>query len=337
MNEFLHDPDFTKSGPAQTLGKVGLGFIDVGVRGGIHPVADPVAQITDVLAFEPDGKECERLRSRYSNSADWKSVTIDCTALSNTAGTSILHMTSAPTNSSLRPVDRRFINRYRMVKFEPTGNETVTTTVLDEVLQRHSHLPQLGEFMKLDTQGTEYEILQGARRTLSNRTVALLVEVWFCSPYQDQKLFSDLELFLRSLGFSFYGTTLHYRSRKLLDKRRQVTRERPLWADAVFLKDPLSNSANLSDRQIRVLFVCSLLLRFYDFALELARETWADGEERNRIARLVSRHATVPPWRVALDAFLLAGQVLAKPWRANVTVGKFVDARRDICNYEEVL
>ena len=58
-----------------------------------------------------------------------KSVTIDCTALSNTAGTSILHITSAPTNSSLRPVDRRFINRYRMVKFEPTGNETVTTTV----------------------------------------------------------------------------------------------------------------------------------------------------------------------------------------------------------------
>src|SRR6266567_2061321 len=131
---------------------------------------------------------------------------------------------------------------------------------IDDVLQRHSLSPQFGEFIKLDTQGTEYEILQGAARALSERTVALLVEVWFCTPYQDQKLFSELELYLRSFGFAFYGATPHYRSRKLVDKRRQVTRERPLWADAIFLKDPLNSPGKLSSRQIYALFICSLLL-----------------------------------------------------------------------------
>src|SRR5205823_5272419 len=151
---------------------------------------------------------------------------------------------------------------------------------------RYSNQPQFGEFIKLDTQGTEYEILTGAKETLSDRTVALLVEVWYCQVYDSQKLFSDIELFLRSLGFSFYGASVHYRSRKFLDKRRHITKERPLWADAVFLKDPLPGGyscVQLTERQVHVLFVCSMLLGFFDFALELARTTWADGDERVRI------------------------------------------------------
>jgi FkbM family methyltransferase len=341
MNEFLKDADFSSSGPAETLRQAGLGFIDVGVRGGIHPVVAPVAGLTHVLAFEPDEQEAKRLRIQYSASSSgrkggWKGVTIEGVGLSDTAGTSTLHITSALTNSSLRLPSHDFIGRYRMEKFQPVGMEVITTAVLDEVLQRHPALPQCGEFIKLDTQGTEYEILQGAKRMLCDRTVAILVEVWFCSPYQDQKLFSELELFLRSFGFSFYGAEVHYRSRKLLDKRHAATRERPLWADAVFLKDPLGSSATLTARQIHVLFVSSLLLGFRDFALELACDTWADGEERKRIERFVARRAARPVFRSALDAFLLAARVLARPWRANVTVGKFVDARREICNYEEV-
>lgn len=336
MNEFLRDPDFAKTMPAQSLRQSGLGFIDVGVRGGIHPLLDPVAGLSEVLAFEPDAAESRLLRSQYAASADWKGVTIEETALSDTSGLSTLYVTSALTNSSLRPVDKSFIDRYNMVKFEPTGSEPVTTALLDDVLLRYPKSPQFGEFMKLDTQGTEFEILKGAIKTLSERTVALLVEVWFCSPYQDQKLFSEVELYLRSLGFSCYGTSLHYRSCKLLDKRNEVSRERPLWGDAVFLKDPLGTPAKLSDRQVHVLFVCAVLLGFHDFAIELAVATWADGAERDRVLRFIKRQSRVSVWRSTLDALSLAARVCANPWRSNITVGKFVEKRRDTCSYEEV-
>src|SRR5262249_27536117 len=143
-----------------------------------------------------------------------------------------------------------------------------------------------GEFIKLDTQGTEFEILQGARKTLKARTVAVLAEVEFCQAYAGQRLFSEVELLLRSLGFSFYGfTTFHVRSRKLLEKSREGGRERAFYADAVFFKDPLPGGppgAALSERGQRLLFCCALLLGYHDFALELALETWAKGPEAAR-------------------------------------------------------
>ncbi|MBI3725648.1 FkbM family methyltransferase [bacterium] len=340
MNEIAEDPDFAASGPGATLKERGLGFVDVGVRGGVHPVVEPIARRTTVLAFEPDLPECERLRARYAGSTEWGEVSIEPAALAGQEGRATLHRCSASTNDSLRPINLPFAHRYRMEKFEPTGETEVSATTLDRVLARFPGKPQHGEFLKLDTQATEFEVFLGARETLSKRTVALLVEVWYCQPYEGQKLFSDIELMLRSLGFSFYGASVHHRSRKLMEKKREVTRERPLWADAVFLKDPLAGGpvpVSLDARGLHVLFVCSTLLGFHDFALELALESWAAGAERARIERFVRRRAALPRWKSVLSALGLAARVLANPFRANITLGKFIDERRDGTSYEEIV
>src|SRR5437867_4862981 len=161
---FLKDADFRASGPYTTLQTLGLGFVDVGVRGGIHPVVAPVAALTTALAFEPDQVECERLQNLYSGASSWKAVSIEASALYERTGTATLHVTSASTNTSLRPVHRAFIDRYEMAKFQPIGSEQGVTTTLDSILAtRYSNQPQFGEFIKLDTQGTEYEILTGAK------------------------------------------------------------------------------------------------------------------------------------------------------------------------------
>ena len=339
-NQFLEDCDFSATAPYTTLKSLGLGFVDVGVRDGIHPIVNPVAGLTSALAFEPDQVECARLQNLYASSTPWKEVWIEPSALYESNGTKTLHITSASTNTSLRHVHDPFVARYEMEKFQPIGMEQVTTRTLDDVLatQFASH-PQLGEFIKLDTQGTEFEILMGARKTLTDRTVALLVEVWYCQTYDGQKLFSDIEIFLRSLGFSFYGASVHYRSRKFLNKRQHITKERPLWADAVFFRDPLPGSfvpISLNERQVHVLFTCAMLLGSYDFALELAQSTWADGKEHDRIARFVHKISKVSRWDAVLSALKLAGEAVISPKRAQITLGKFIDARRDVCNYEEV-
>ena len=340
IDHLLVNPDFASSSVAATLRDAPLGFVDVGARGGVHEVVEPLAGLTAVLGFEPDREECDRLRSELGRGSPWARYEIEPYALSAMETEATLHLLEAPTNHSLRGPNRAFTERYGMTKFVEVGRSTLQTRTLDSILfGRRAKEPVWGEFLKLDTQGTELEILRGAERTVRERTVAVLSEVSFCEIYSGQALFSEVELWMRERGFSFYGfTSFHARSRKLLDKRTESGRERALYADAAFLRDPLAGSSvhlKLSPRALQVLFSCALLLGYLDFALELARETFAP-EEASLLERVVRREADSPP-EVAFEAALeLAERVRRSPERASVEVGRFVDGRRQSCDYDDV-
>ena len=340
IDAILHDADFRASAPHESLRKCPLGFVDVGARGGVHEVVAPLAGVTGVLGFEPDRTEAERLRA-LAGDLPFAGFEVEACGLAAAEGRATLHLLSAPTNHSLRAPNLPFTNRYRMLKFAEVGTESVRTRALDDVLfDARGAETHWGELIKLDTQGTELEILRGAERTLAERTVAVLTEVAFCEIYAGQALFSEIELWLRERGFSFYGfSALHYRSRKLLDKRLEAGRERALWSDAVFFRDPLPGgppTARLSDRQLHVLFCCALLLGYFDFALELAGETWAGAEERARVERLVRRLAANPPERALAEVGKLAAQVGASPEDATLHVGRFVDRHRHLSDFDDV-
>lgn len=248
------DPLFLDSVPGRAFSERPLGFLDIGARDGIHPLIAPFASLTKTIAFEPD-REAARAVSALPM------------ALSNMHGRAQLHLCAAPTNHSLRPINRSFVERYNMVKFAQVGTMDVRCETLDS-------LEILGEFLKLDTQGSEYEILQGSERTLREHTAAIYCEVEFLELYQGQKLFSDIEQFLRGLGFSFFGfENIGKRSRRLLPGN-----ERLLHADAVFFKDPIANKA-MTERQKHVAFVAALLCGYYDFALEIIDAEY--GSDRN--------------------------------------------------------
>lgn len=341
-NALADDPDFASSAPGRTLARTPLGFVDVGARGGVHPLVEPLARHTAVLGFEPAADECDRLRTEIAKGSPWACCEIEPQALGERRGTAELHILSAPTNSSLRHPNDDFTRRYGMVKWRVLGREPLETTTLDHILfEERADETFWGELLKLDTQGTEYEILDGARRTLAERTVAVVSEVSFCELYRGQRLFSEVELLLREHGFSFYGfATLHHRSQRALDKRASAGRERLLYADAVFLRDPLPGgpAADLptDERRLHALFTSALLLGYGDFALELARATFADGAERERIEALVKRTSAHEPTAARDAALALADDVRTSPELANVAVGRFVDARRWCWNYDDI-
>jgi FkbM family methyltransferase len=272
----------------------------------------------------------------------WATYAIEPTALAGKNGTAQLHILSSAVNSSLLKPNPDFIKRYSMAGFDVVKSVPLPTSTLDDVVFGSRRGEDFwGEFIKIDTQGTPLDILQGGRRTLEERAVALLVEVEFFEMYCGQKLFSEIEQWLRAFGFSFYGFDLHTRSAKLLDKKQSAGRERTYFADAIFLKDPLTGGLwkkPMTPRSLHALFACGLLLGYYDFALQLALETWAKGDpaEDERLRRLAQNEASRLAKRAHDDVLALAERVRANPERANVEVGKFVDARRHLADYDDV-
>lgn len=341
-----YNTDFAASAAGKTLAASPLGFIDIGARGGAHDMVEPLARQTAVLGFEPDKAECSRLLKKPEVTAPWAKFVLEPVALAEKDGPATLHLLSSATNHSLLPPNEEFTRRYGMVKWQLVGTEPLTTTTLDAVLFSAAHAKDAhwGEFIKVDTQGTEYEILAGAKRTLAERTVAVVAEVSFCELYKGQKLFSEVEMLLRESGFSFFGfMPIHGRSRKLLDKRVHVTAERALYADAVFFKDPLPGGpkqVELPLRQVHALFSVALLLNYYDYALELARETWlakAGKDEKERVARLVEDLSRLDPEDSAGAVLQLHQHVSREPRLANLYIGDFVDRRRRVCDFDDVL
>lgn len=340
INDLLNDPDFATSLPGKDLLKRPLGFVDVGARGGVHKVVERIAGATSVVAFEPDAAECERLKKQMAANSLWAEYTVAPVALADTDGEATLYVLSSAVNSSLRPPNMEFIRRFAMTGFDVVKQLPVRTTTLDKVLHRQQSFSGCsGEFIKIDTQGTELEILRGASQTLEEETVALLVELEFFEMYQGEALFPEVEQWLRQRGFSFYGFDLHHRSSKLLNKRHSAGRERTYFADVIFFKDPLSGGLwkkKMSPRSLHALFACALLLEYHDFALQLALESWATGGEAERLRRLVQREAARRAVNAQADVLALAERVRANPERANVEVGKFVDARRHLTDYDNI-
>ena len=65
--------------------------------------------------------------------------------------------------------------------------------------------------MKLDTQGSEYDILSGGLITIKD-VIAIDIEVEFSEMYKNQKLFSNIDEILRNNGFEFFTFLGNYGS-----------------------------------------------------------------------------------------------------------------------------
>jgi FkbM family methyltransferase len=342
IDRLLRHARFSQSEIVRELRRRPLGFVDIGARGNVDPALAQLAGVTAVLGFEPDPEEARRLLA--VGRGPWADFSIETAALGDREGPATLYLAAEPNNHSLRPTNAAFVQRYAMEKFFPTGSIPLDTTTLDRVIfEKRAGEVSLGEFLKVDTQGTELEILKGARRTLAERTKVVVCEIEFAPIYSGQALFSDVELFMRDCGFAFFGfSELHARSRKRLDKTTHGGRERLLWSDAVFFKDPivLSSRPVPGERGSACLIASALMLGFYDYALELAE--WAAPAAKDGATFVADIMSTIEDLarmntaRTIDDAVALSQALQKSPHLANVIVGQFVDRRRRLHDYDDV-
>jgi len=341
-DRLLRHARFGQSEIVRELRRRPLGFVDIGARGNVDPALAQLAGVTAVLGFEPDPEEARRLQAM--GRGPWAEFSIEMAALGEREGPATLYLATEPNNHSLRPTNAAFVQRYAMEKFFPAGSVPLDTTTLDRVIfEKRAGESSLGEFLKVDTQGTELEILKGARRTLEERTKVVVCEVEFAPIYSGQALFSDVELFMRDCGFAFFGfSELHARSRKRLDKTTHGGCERLLWSDAIFFKDPIALSGRpvSGERRSACLIASAIMLGFYDYALELAE--WAAPAAKDGsvfvadVTSTIQDLARMDTGHTVNDAAALTRALEKSPHLANVLVGQFVDRRRRLHDYDDV-
>jgi len=164
-----------------------LVYCDVGARSGIEAPWSRLRQAIRVIGFEPDYEEWLELRRLAAEDDLFLQ-----TALHSRRQELDLHLTRFRGASSIFKPNLRLMNHFpEMERYEVESTVRVQATTLDH-LYRDAELPAL-DFLKIDVQGAELEVLKGGKSLIGEQAVGLEVEVEFIQMYEDQPLFSDID------------------------------------------------------------------------------------------------------------------------------------------------
>ncbi len=193
----------------------------------------------------------------------------DC--LSGEAGPRAFHLYSNRYLSSLYPLLPGHAGTYAFdAQFgwddDPGGRslvETLTldTVTLDQVIAREAGAVPPPNFLSLDTQGSELEILQGGAACIDEHVVAVMTEVEFVPLYQGQPLFGDIAAWLAERGFELASLEIFPTSGASDTSGRTPIGLRgkgyPLGGEALFLRRPetLTGKPNEAALLLKLAFV----------------------------------------------------------------------------------
>jgi FkbM family methyltransferase len=209
--------------------------------------------------FEPDEAECERLNAELKNrgiGGGYFPV-----GLWDRTGQLPFHVNRASGGSSFLRQNLEVTDRW---KFEnPSAvsyatdmffeDHTVEATVTD--IASWGREAQVGriDFIKLNVQGGEIAILRGIRPQALAAVQGILVEVAFVESYCDRPMFSDVDAYIRGLGFTFFDLLAHhyigraaspYHARHASHVEGRLSQLRSSWGQlieghALYLRDPV--------------------------------------------------------------------------------------------------
>jgi FkbM family methyltransferase len=156
----------------------------------------------EIVAFEPDPDECERLNRgaaslpypvRFVNGALWREVRSDVP----------FHVANWEVASSVYPPNEEFLSSFpdAAALLSTKEQRSISTTTLDEV-QRTEGLA--ADCLKLDVEGAELDVLVGGEGVLGE-TLLLETEVEFSPVFSGQPMFWDVDAHLRERGWRLLG------------------------------------------------------------------------------------------------------------------------------------
>ncbi|WP_242541806.1 FkbM family methyltransferase [Leptolyngbya sp. Cla-17] len=223
-----------------------------------------------IYGFDADEDACNIANANIeARKIDWHEEHFSV-VLANTVGEATLYVTHSPMCSSLYRPNEPFLKRFDGM-LELSGLDftiDLETTTLDSFFQRKS-LNSI-DFLQVDVQGADLQVLEGATNLLDQGILAIQVEVEFSHLYVNQPLFADVDNFARKHGFTLFDLDVARWSRSPI-----CSTSRPgqiLWGDAFYLRDPFhENSSSVFKQPSAILKLACIadILGLTDYALEL--------------------------------------------------------------------
>jgi len=151
-----------------------------------------------ILSFEPQSQVFMRLREKIRKDENWIVYNL---ALGNRDEEAFLNLSSNSVSSSF--LDMKIVHLKSAPMSKYISKEKVIVKKLDSIFYKF-HRPGDKILLKIDTQGFEKKVLEGAEKSLS-LIKGIQLEMSIISLYKGEKLFFDLLSFMKKKGFSLYS------------------------------------------------------------------------------------------------------------------------------------
>jgi FkbM family methyltransferase len=195
-------------------------IFDIGANEGetVHDFLDCFPQC-HIVAFEPFEGCLHKLRQTF---ATHPNVRLEGVALGAEKSSGELHLYSGSNMNSLLEMEDSSENLLKN-SFTSTGSTCVEIETLDRFCALNTF--KRIEILKVDTQGFDLNVLQGAKGLLATHAIkTIFLEVNFIPMYRHQATFIELHSFLSSFGY------------RLVDFYNQVRHEGHIaWCDALYV------------------------------------------------------------------------------------------------------
>ncbi len=278
--------------------------IDLGADGGIPENWVPYQDLMVINAFEPNEAECKIQAMKSTGNIKWHPV-----ALASETKTKKFYIPKRTTGASLY--------RPNLNVFERFGDDQYWGNIQEKYIncqspsyffKKNSIKPP--ELIKLDTQGSELDILKGINSKDFKHILAIEVEVEFVEFYEKQPLFYDVHKFLENLGFELIDlrTARSYYSKNnkknyYLKKYLNSEGNSPLLGahlvsgDALYFRKFTINSLGKIDLFKKI--IIAAIYGYFDYAfyiLELNNDNRKISEEEYRIMHnlLINKSPKLP-------------------------------------------
>ena len=233
-------------------------LMDVGAADGLSNTWKQISTNIHYIAFEPDERS-----DTDNNIHNFGKIEIFRKAVWNSNDPIHFNLTKKEQNSSCYKPNYNFLQNF------PNVQRFEIVEILDVIPIKISDLKLNNiDFIKLDIQGGELNVLKGTGNILFN-TIGLEIEVEFLELYKNQPIFGDLINYLKDYNFEFFDfTTLTKWERDNI----QSELGQCIFADALFLKTPediVKNSITNNNIYITKYIIICLIYNKLDLIIVL--------------------------------------------------------------------
>lgn len=273
--------------------KFPLILVDVGASGGFTSSWKPALKYSQVIGFEPDEREYENLEKRAGQNIKYLKA-----FLYSEAREIKFHLNRKQMTSSMFRPNGIFLRQFpETERLDVFSEIMLKTDTLDHQLEVNKIRDV--DFIKIDTEGSEFFILQGAVDAMRRGIFGFEIEVEYASLHEGQPQFSDVDTFMKKQNFYLFDLKNYYWKRTE-GRRLGKTRGQIVFADTLYLRTPeavvaiiesIADKEQAKAKALKTFAICALY-GYFDYAMELfqrLKDRFSD-EEQVSIHQWLVRH-----------------------------------------------